>query len=70
MRITLNGELYELEIGVDHDSIELMGSWDPITARKEELKKLALPPREYLIYAYHGLMAVTEALLEQQEASA
>jgi len=32
-----DGELYELEFGIDHDSFELTGSWDPVTARKETL---------------------------------
>jgi hypothetical protein len=63
-----DGELYELEFGIDHDSIELTGSWDPVTARKETKKKLDLHPRDYLIYAYNGLIAVTEHLLEQRAA--
>ena len=61
------GELYELEFGIDHDSIELTGSWDPVTARKETKKKLELHPRDYVVYAYNGLVAVTEALLERSE---
>ena len=65
-----DGELYELEMGIDHDSVELTGSWDPVTARKETLKKLDLLPRDYLIYAYNGLIAVTEALLERSESRA
>tara|TARA_Y100000588_G_scaffold145801_1_gene159625 strand:- start:2895 stop:3341 length:447 start_codon:yes stop_codon:yes gene_type:complete len=60
-----DGELYELEFGVDHDAVELTGSWDPVTARKEEKHKLDLHPRDYVVYAYSGLLAVTEALLEQ-----
>jgi hypothetical protein len=63
-----DGELYELEFGIDHDSIELTGSWDPVTARKETKKKLELLSRDYLVYAYNGLIAVTEALLERAEA--
>lgn len=61
-----DGELYELEMGIDHDSIEMTGSWDPVTARKETKKKLELHPRDYLVYAYNGLVAVTELLLERQ----
>ncbi|MCC7088883.1 MAG: hypothetical protein M9925_13770 [Chloroflexi bacterium] len=61
-----DGELYELQMGIDHDSIELTGSWDPVTARKETLKKVELHPRDYLVYAYAGLMAVTEHLLERE----
>ena len=62
-----DGELYELQMGIDHESIELMDSWDPVTARKETLKKIDLHPRDYIQYAYAGLMAVTEELLERQE---
>lgn len=61
-----DGELYELQMGIDHDSIELTGSWDPVTARKETLKKVELHPRDYLVYAYAGLIAVTEHLLERE----
>jgi hypothetical protein len=62
-----DGELYELEMGIDHDSIEMTGSWDPVTARKETTKKIDLHPRDYLIYAYNALLAVTDAILEQKE---
>lgn len=62
-----DGELYEFQMGIDHESIELLDSWDPVTARKETLKKIELHPRDYIQYAYAGLMAVTEHLLEQQE---
>lgn len=62
-----DGELYELEMGIDHDAIEMTGSWDPVTARKETKKKLDLHPRDYIVYAYNGLVAVTEHLLERAE---
>ena len=62
-----DGELYELEFGVDHESIELSGSWDPVTARSEVKKKIDLHPRDYLVYAYNGLLAITDELLERQE---
>ncbi len=60
-----DGELYELEFGVDHEAVEVTGSWDPVTARKEEKRPLDLHPRDYVVYAYSGLIAVTEALLER-----
>jgi len=63
--VTENGELHELDFGVDHDAIEMLGSWDPVSARKETLRPLELHPRDYLLFAYSGLVAVTEALLEQ-----
>ena len=60
-----DGDLYELEFGVDHEAVEITGSWDPVTARKEEKRALNLHPRDYVVYAYSGLMAITEALLER-----
>ena len=63
-----DGELYELQMGIDHESIELMDSWDPVTARKETLKKIDLLPRDYIQYADAGVMAVTEHLLEKEMA--
>ncbi len=60
-----DGELYELEFGVDHEAVELTGSWDPVTARKEEKRPLVLHPLDHLIYACSGLAAVTEVLLER-----
>ena len=60
-----DGDLYELEFGVDHEAVEITGSWDPVTARKEEKRPLNLHPRDYVVYAYSGLMAITEALLER-----
>jgi hypothetical protein len=63
-----DGDLYELEFGIDHESVELTGSWDPVTARKETMKKLDLHPRDYIVYAYNGLVAVTEHLMELAEA--
>lgn len=62
-----DGELYELQIGVDFESLALTGLEDPVTLRKEELIKLDLHPRDYIPYAYMALAAVTEKLLEQQE---
>lgn len=60
-----DGELYELEVGIDHEAIELTGSWDPVTARKETKRKLDLHPQEEIIYAYNGLLAVLDELLER-----
>lgn len=62
-----DGQLYELEMGIDHDAIEMTGSWDPVTARKETLRKVDLHHRDYIYYAYNGLVAVTEHLLERAE---
>ena len=65
-----DGELYELQFGIDHDSIELMNSWDPVTARAETKKKLDLHPRDYIVYAYNALVAITDELLAREEPDA
>lgn len=62
-----DGELYELQFGIDHDSIEIMQSWDPVTARAETKKKLDLHPRDYIVYAYNALLAMTDELLAREE---
>ena len=64
-----DGALYELEFGVDHEAVELTGSWDPVTARKEEKRPLELHPRDYIVYAYSGLIGITEALLERADSA-
>jgi hypothetical protein len=68
MVVADDGEIYELEFGIDHDSIELTGSWDPVTARKETKKRVELHPLEHVFYAYDALEKVTGLLLEADEA--
>jgi hypothetical protein len=60
-----DGELYELKIGEDIPAFE-MDIADPVAMRQEELKPLDLHPREYVIYAYNAIAAVTEILLERE----
>lgn len=59
-----DGELYELKMGVDLSAGEFA---DPVQMRNEEAKPLSLHPRDYIAYAYNGLIAVTELLLEAQD---
>lgn len=60
-----DGELYELWIGVDLEAAALGGFEDPVSLRNEELHPLDLHPRDYVIYAYNALTAVTEVLLDR-----
>lgn len=60
-----DGDLYELIMGVEFDSPEAF--IDPVAARKEELRKLDLHPRDYVVYAYNAITALTELLLERAE---
>lgn len=60
-----DGELYELEMGVDLDNLD---STDPVALRKETVKKLdALHPLDRLLYLSSALTAVTELLLIQSK---
>ena len=60
-----DGELYELVMGQDITALALDES-DPVALRKEELKKLDLHPRDYIVYAYDALTKVVELLLERE----
>ena len=62
-----DGEFYELEIGVDPEGLDPSGFADPVALRKEEMKKLTLHPRDYVVYAHNAITVVTEMLLEREE---
>ncbi len=61
-----DGELYELVMGLEPPPGPGEAA-DPVAMRKEELRRLDLNPRDYVVYAYNGLMRVVEILLEQRE---
>lgn len=63
-----DGELYELQIGVDMEGFGPEGYADPVSLRKEELKKVELHPRDYIVYAHNAITILTELLLEREEA--
>ena len=67
--IAPDGEFYELQIGVDMEGLGPDGYADPVALRKEELKKLELHPREYIVYAHNAISIIVELLLERQEAA-
>jgi hypothetical protein len=60
-------EFYELEIGVDLEGLDFGDYADPVSMRKEEMKKLTLHPRDYIVYAHNAITTVVEMLLEQEE---
>jgi hypothetical protein len=63
-----DGELYELQIGLDPEGLDPGGYADPVAMRSEEMKKLdALHPRDYIVYAYNAIARMTEILLEREE---
>ena len=60
-----DGELYELQIGLDVDQVE---SGNPLAMRSEERVRLDdLSPAEYVDYAQRAVAAAVEWLLKQQE---
>jgi hypothetical protein len=60
-----DGELYELVMGQELP-IFPEEALDPVASRKEELKPLALHPREYIFYSYRALTQVVELLMERR----
>ena len=62
-----DGEFYELEIGVDLEGLDPGSYADPVAMRKEELKKLTLHPRDYIVYAHNAITTIVELLLERDE---
>ena len=67
--IAPDGEFYELEIGVDMEGLDPDGYADPVAMRKEEMKKLDLHPREYVVFAHQAIAIIAEMLLERQDAT-
>jgi len=61
-KILRAGRMQRLIVGVSFDSPEAM--LDPVTARKEELHKLDLHPRDYIVYAYNAVNALAEHLMQ------
>jgi hypothetical protein len=60
-----DGELYELVMGLE-PPLGPGEPADPVSMRKEEMRKLDLHPRDYVVYAYNALARVVELLLEQR----
>ncbi len=61
-----DGQLYELQIGLDHEQVVLGG--DHVAARHEELIKLELPPADFVPLAHRAIVAATEYLEAHPEA--
>src|SRR5262245_31425820 len=64
-----DGEFYELEIGVDMEGLDPSGAVDPVAMRSENLKKITLHPRDYIVYAHNAINALVELLIERAEAA-
>jgi len=64
-----DGELYELTMGLELPPGPGEPA-DPVSMRKEEMTKMDLHPRDYVVYAYNALTRVVEILLEQEESRA
>jgi hypothetical protein len=62
-----DGELYELEMGVDPEGFDPSGYVDPVALRSERLKKIDIHPRDYVVYAHSAITKVAEILLERLE---
>ncbi|MGH2602200.1 MAG: hypothetical protein ACRDJ9_22790 [Dehalococcoidia bacterium] len=65
-----DGEFYELEIGVDMEGLDPGGYADPVALRSEEMKKLTLHPRDYVVYAHNAITKMVEILMERADSDA
>jgi hypothetical protein len=64
--VTKEGDLYELELGIDFKELAEGIVPDLFYARKESLKPIEdMHPLDYIGYAYNGLREVTRLLLER-----
>jgi hypothetical protein len=61
-----DGELYELMMGLEPPPGPGEPA-DPVSMRKEEMTRLELHPRDYVVYAYNALTRVVELLLGQED---
>jgi hypothetical protein len=61
-----DGQLYELQIGLDHDQVALGG--DHVAARHEELIKLDLPAADFIPLAHRALLAAAGYIEAHPEA--
>ncbi len=60
-----DGDLYELQIGMD---VEQVASGDPVAMRSEQRVRLEdMPPAQYVGYGHRALVAAVDHLLEQAE---
>ncbi|MFQ5880338.1 MAG: hypothetical protein ACE5IZ_09225 [Dehalococcoidia bacterium] len=59
-----DGELYELVLGMEPAGPDELA--DPVAIRREEMRRLDLHPRDYIVYAYNALTRVLELLREQE----
>ncbi len=65
--VTEQGELRELQIGIDAEGLGAFGEADPVASRSEQLVELDLSARQRLILAHNGLLAVQRVLRQQAD---
>ena len=63
--ITEDGDLKELQIGVDADSFNTFGDSDPVTSRSERLLELNVASWQRVILAHSALLQVQRLLWDQ-----
>jgi len=67
--VTEQGELRELQIGIDAEGIGAFGDADPFASRSEQLVEPDLSARQRLILVHNGLLAVQRLLGQQADAA-
>ena len=65
--VTDDGELKELQIGIDAEGAGMLGPADPVSMREEQLIDVELQPYDRLLFAYAGLRAIEALHAQRQE---
>ena len=65
--VTPQGDLQELQIGVDPDAFQRPGPPDPVALRSEQLVDVALAPAERLLYGLAALRRLAEFTAPRSE---
>ncbi len=63
--VTEDGDLRELQIGIDAQGPDAFGGGDPVSMREESLIDVEMNPHDRLLFAYGGLAAITELLRQR-----
>ena len=65
--VTEEGDLKELQIGIDAEGPDMLGPPDPVSMRDERFVDVEMQPYDRLLFAYAGLRAIRELLAAQDQ---
>lgn len=63
--VTEEGDLKELQIGIEAEGPGMLGPPDPVSMREERFVDVEMQPHDRLLFAYAGLRAIRQLLAQQ-----